>query len=289
MRFLPSREDFALDAAPPLREARPAPAPASFPTVFIIGLIAILANALLALALAVWGALSPWIVLPFLGGLVPAALLARRCNAATLPILLLCAAAAGCVGLWTDIAPFGRIVDLSDATQAPAAFDVAGYVAPGWRIETAHAAESPLTGRRGKRIGTRTIAPLVGPAWTPKDPVYVWIAGYSYPSNKIGPRHPAHWSQPGEYPRLVGMDSDEAQDAAFAAAKAQGLVSAPNAVIVMYADDVRAAMFAQAVKLAEILGALLALWLLVAFLACRREHGGPKRGFAPDSRGRRQR
>lgn len=268
MRFLPSREDFALDVAPPLRVT---PAPASFPTVFLIGLIAILANALLALALAMWGALSPWIVLPFLGGLIPAAMLARRCNAATLPILLLCAVAAGSVGLWTDIAPIGRIVDLSTVAEASAAFDVAGYVAPGWRIDTAHAAESRLTGRRGRTLGTRTIAPLVGPAWTPKDPVSVWIAGYSTPSNKIGPRHPAHWAQPGEYPRLVGMDIDQAQDAALAAAKAQGLVSAPNAAIVMYADDVRAAMFAQAVKLAEILGALLALWLIAAFFSCRRE------------------
>ena len=271
MRFLPSRADFALDAAPQLREAPPAPAPVSFPTVFLIGLIAILANALFALALTVWGALSPWIVLPFLGGLVPAAMLARRCNAATFPILLLCAVTAGCVGMWTDIAPFGRIVDLSGVAAAPADFDVAGYVAPEWRIDRAHAAESRLTGRRGRTLGTRTIAPLVGPAWTPEDPVSVWIAGYSYPSNTIGPRHPAHWAQPGEYPRLVGMDIDQAQDAALAAAKAQGLVGAPNPVIVMYADDVRAAMFAQAVKLAEILGALLALWLLAAFFSCRRE------------------
>ena len=271
MRFLPSRADFASDVAPPLRVAAPAPAPASFPKVFMIGVIAILANALIALALAVSGALSPWIVLPFLGGLVPAAMLARRCNAATFPILLFCAAAAGCVGMWTDIAPFGRIVDLSGVAAASADFDVAGYVAPEWRIDRAHAAESRLTGRRGRTLGTRTIAPLVGPAWTPEDPVSVWIAGYSYPSNTIGPRHPAHWAQPGEYPRLVGMDIDQAQDAALAAAKAQGLVGAPNPVIVMYADDVRAAMFAQAVKLAEILGALLALWLLAAFFSCRRE------------------
>jgi hypothetical protein len=278
MRFLPSRKDFALDAAPQLRVAPYAHTPASFPTVLLIGLIAILANALLALALAVWGALSPWIVLPFLGGLVPAAMFAGRCNAATLPILLLCALAAGSVGMGTDIAPFGRIVDLSDATQAPADFDVAGYVAPGWRVDAAHAAESRLTGRRGRTLGTRTMAPLVGPAWTPKDPVSVWIAGYSYPSNKIGPRHPVHWAQPGEYPRLVGMDSDQAEDAAFAAAKAQGLISAPKAVIVMYADDVRAAMSAQAVKLAEILGALAALWLLAAFLSCRLERRRSKAG-----------
>jgi hypothetical protein len=268
MRFLPSREDFALDAAPPL--SVPAPAPASLPTVFRIGLIAILASALMALALAVWGALTPWIVVPFLSGLAPAAMLAGRCKAAVLPILLLCAAAAGGVGMWTDVAPIGRIADLSGVADAPADFDIAGYIAPGWRIDTAHESESPITGKRGGTVGRRTVAPLVGPTWTPKDPISVWVVGYSYPSNKIGPRHPARWAQPGEYPRLVGVDLDLAQIAVGDAATAQGLVNTTNPVVVMHADGVRGAMFAQAVKLAEILAAILALWLLAAFLACRR-------------------
>lgn len=266
MRFLPSREDIARDAPRSRLASRP---PASFAIVFAIGLIAILLDALATLALVMSDALTPWIAAPFLGGILPAAILAKRCNAATFPILLLCAVTAGSVGMWTDIAPFGRIVDLSSSADAPVDFDVAGYVAPGWRIDKAHAAESRLTERRGKIVGTRTVAPLVGAGWTPKDPISVWIVGYAYLSGKIGPRHPVHWAEPGEYPRLIGADLDAARRAAAAAAASQGLFNAPELAIVMYADDVRGAMFAQAVKLAEILAGVLALWLLAAFFASR--------------------
>jgi hypothetical protein len=237
----------------------------------LIGATAIIANAVLVLALVVQDELTPWIVIPFLGGLVPARIFSKNCRTAAVPILMLCALTAGAVGIWTDALPIGRIVNLSGLSAAPADFDVAGYAAPEWHIETTRGAESRLTGRRGRTVGTRTIAPLVGPTWSPKDPISVWVAGYAYPSNKIGPYHPAHWTQPGEYQRLVGADFGQARDASDRAAAAQGLVNATNPILVMRVDDARQAMIEAATKLTEIIATLLALWLIAAFAACRHE------------------
>jgi hypothetical protein len=77
------------------------------------------------------------------------------------------------------------------------------------------------------------------------------------------------------------MDIDQARDAVGDAARAQGLVNAADPIIVMRADDVRDAMVGQAVKLGEILAPILALWLLAAFFACRRELRKPKGGSSP--------
>src|SRR5258707_14477268 len=109
MRLLPSRDDLAGDVASPA-SARPAmPAPASFLNVFLIGATAIVANTLLVLVLVLRDELTPWIVIPFLGGLLPAWIFSRRCKAAALPILVLCALTAGIVGISTDIMPIGHI------------------------------------------------------------------------------------------------------------------------------------------------------------------------------------
>lgn len=230
-----------------------------------------MANAALVLALVMRDELTPWIVVPFLGGLVPARIFSKICKTAAAPILVLCALTAGAVGIWTDAIPAGRIVNLSGLSAAPTDFDVAGYAAPGWHIEMTRAAESRITGRRGRTVGTRTVAPLVGPTWSPKDRISVWVAGYAYPSHTIGPYHPAHWTQPGEYQRLVGADFGQARDAADRAAAAQGLINTADPILVMRVDDVRQAMFATAAKLMEILTTLLALWLLAAFAACCHE------------------
>jgi hypothetical protein len=271
MRWLPSRDDLAGGVAPSVSARLPLPAPASFPTVFLIGATAIVADALVVLALVVQDELTPWIVIPFLGGLVPARVLSKNCKAAAVPILVLCALTAGAVGIWTDALPIGHIVNLSGLSTAPANLDVAGYVAPGWRIETTRGAESRLTGRRGRTVGTRTVAPLVGPTWSPKDPISVWVAGYAYPSNKVGPYHPAHWTRPGEYQRLVGADLGQAKDASDRAAVAQDLVNAANPVVVMRVDDAHQAMIEAATKFMATLAVLLALWLVAAFAACRHE------------------
>jgi hypothetical protein len=271
MRLLPSRDDLVGGVASPISTRPPLPAPASFPIVFLIGATAITANALLVLALVVQDELTPWIVIPFLGGLVPARTFSKNCKAAAAPILVLCALTAGAVGIWTAAVPIGHIVNLSGLSTAPANLDVAGYVAPGWRIETIRGVENRLTARRGKTVGTRTVAPLVGPTWSPKDPISIWVAGYAYHSNKIGPYHPAHWTQPGEYQRLVGADLGQARDAADRAAAAQGLINAANPILVMRVDDAHQAMLEAATKLMGILAASLALWLLAAFAACRHE------------------
>lgn len=177
----------------------------------------------------------------------------------------------------TQIAPIGGIVALTDAEGVPAGREIAGYAAPGWRIDLTHKAESRIVVRHGS-AGVRTLAPLVGPEWKGKSPIEIWVVGYAYNSGKIGPYHPVHWSEPGEFVRVVGSDLREAQGAALDAAEAQGLKTIAAPIVVVRADNAFEAQRAQANKLIAILAAILALWLLASYAAVRLEARRAKRG-----------
>jgi hypothetical protein len=269
---------FRLDAPPALATAESVGAtkPASWFFVFAIGAITIVLSALLALGLVISGNLGFEIAAPFLAGLAPAVIFSRRCPAAAAAILFITALPIMGIVWLTDVAPIGRIVALADAASVPTDRDVAGYQAPGWRIDTAHKEESQIHVRRGG-VGVRTVAPLLAPASAPHDPVALWVVGYAYHSGKIGPRHPAHWTEPGEFARLVGADLGEAQDAALHAAAAQGLATAPAPIMVVRVDDALASERAQAATLIKILLTILGLWLVVSFASVRLEARAAKR------------
>ena len=268
MALLPSREIFDLAAPPP----GPAKAfkPASWRFVLAIGAATILASAWLALSIVVSGDIGFSIAVPFLAGLAPAAIFSRRCPAAAVAILFIAAFPTMAI-LWrVHVAPFGEIIALTAGGDIAPNRGAAGYSAPGWRIDAAHEAQSEIRIRRGS-VGVRMVAPLTAPGWTPDIPIVIWVAGYSYKSGKIGPTHPAHWSEPGEYARVVGSDLRQAQDAAQHAAAAQGLSAVAEPIIVVHVDDASVAERAQRNELIAIVVAVLILWLVVSFATARFE------------------
>jgi hypothetical protein len=270
MALLPSRKIFDLKAPPPSLAPPKTFKPASWPFVFAIGAATILAGAWLGLSIVVSGDIGFWIAVPFLAGLAPAAIFSRRCPSAAIAILFIAALPTMAIVWRTHVAPFGEIVALPNLGQIAPDRGAAGYSAPGWRIDVAHEAESEIRIKRGG-VGVRMVAPLTAPGWTPDIPIVIWVAGYSYKSGKIGPTHPAHWSEPGEYARVVGSDLQQAQDAALHAAAAQGLSSIAEPTIVVHVDDASEAERAQRNELIAIVVAVLILWLVISFASARFE------------------
>jgi hypothetical protein len=269
MALLPSRKIFDINAPPPLALPKTFK-PTSWPFVFAIGAATILAGAWLGLSIAVSGNIGFWVAVPFLAGLAPAAIFSRRCPAAAVAILFIAAFPTMAILWQLHVAPFGEIITLTGVGQIAPDRGAAGYGAPGWRIDAAHEAESEIRIRRGS-VGVRMVAPLTAPSWTPDVPIVIWVVGYSYKSGKIGPTHPAHWSEPGEYARVVGSDLLQAQDAALHAAAAQGLSSVAEPIIVVHVDDASEAERAQQNELIAIVVAVLILWLVVSFATARFE------------------
>jgi hypothetical protein len=270
MALLPSRKIFDPKAPPPSLAPTKTFKPASWPFVFAIGAATILAGAWLALSIVVSGDVGFWIAVPFLAGLAPAAIFSRRCLAASLAIFVIAALPAMAIVWRTHVAPFGEIGVLASGGQIAPDRGAAGYSAPGWRIDAARKAESEIRIRRGSG-GVRTVAPLTASGWTPDSPIAIWVVGYAYKSGKIGPTHPAHWSEPGEYARVVGSDLWQARDAALQAAAAQGLSRIAEPIIVVRVDDASAAQREQRNELVETVAAILILWLVVSFAAVRFE------------------
>jgi hypothetical protein len=271
MPFLPTRDsmrDPASTLAPPA--PKPPVKPASWIRVFLIGAVGLCASAALAYFVLLTGALTPWLAAPFLCGLIPAILLSGV-GRPLAPALIVCIAAAPTIGfaMVVDIPAFGRLVDLTGQSAAPDDLNIGAYLAADWRPHAEYRSETKMHQRRGPG-GTMTVAPLTPPGWTPEQPVPIWLVGVAFPSGKIGPWHPAHWTIPGAYPRLAGaLLESEAPFAARQAAAAHGLVNAADPIFVVHAEDAADAMRSQTLSLARILGAALVLWALATIAAVR--------------------
>jgi hypothetical protein len=71
-----------------------------------------------------------------------------------------------------DAPLWGRVVNLHQTGTIPMGLSIAGYAAPGWRIDESAALEERISSGRGnKSYGSRRMAPLVGGNWTPERPV----------------------------------------------------------------------------------------------------------------------
>jgi hypothetical protein len=270
MALLPSRKIFDASVPPLPTTAALRAQPAAWAVVFLIGAATILAGALIALTMVFEGELGLWLGVPFLAGLLPAFIFSQRCPAASAPILFITALAPMGVVWQTEVAPLGEIIELASPANIPAGLPVAGYRAPGWRIDAARAQTSDIRARHGS-AGDRTVAPLLPPDAKPDDPVALWVVGYAYKSGKIGLWHPAHWPEPGEFARVVGNDLWAAQETALSAAKAQGLRTGAAPIIVVRVDSALGAENAQRNTLVAIVGAVLALWLIASFASVRLE------------------
>ena len=169
----------------------------------------------------------------------------------------------------------GRTVDLSHSETIPKGAAVAGYAAPGWRVATRYAYEERVSyGRGGSSTGSMRLAPLVEEGWTKAQPVRIWVAGAIRDSGGISSSHPQFWDTPGdEFVRVVGTDLLRKQLMAERGAKALGLVTDGEPLIVMRAPSVSSAVARQYAALGlwalKPIGAW-ALALLIAAVFARR-------------------
>jgi len=207
--------------------------------VFTAGAVAIIAQlALCALLIAL--APSPeWViaavVLGFLLGVPLGIGITRALPGLTFPTMGLLALTGIAPAFVVDVPLWGRVANLSEIGSVQGSRNIAGYSAPGWRIDHAAALEERLSAGRGnKSYGSRRIAPLVAADWTPEQPVEIWVAAETRDSGRILPWHPKLWSERnGEFIRLVGRDVSGAQLQAGRAAQKFGLHTAAEPVIVM--------------------------------------------------------
>lgn len=206
---------------------------------FIAGLLAI-AFLLVESALLISIAPSPgWVIAvvagSFLLGAVFGVAVSQWVRSLAFPAMGLMALSSILPAFIVDVPFWGRIVDVRQVEPIPSDVSVAGYIAPGWRIDTSRALDERLSAGRGnKSYGTRRIAPLVDERWTPKAPVAIWVAGETRDSGRVLLSHPKFWTEPGgDYVRLVGKDLSGAQLAAGRAAEKFGLIAAPEPLIVM--------------------------------------------------------
>ena len=187
------------------------------------------------------------VVLGFLLG-VPLGLgITQALPALAFPTMGLLALAGIASAFIVDVPLWGRVVNPHQADSIPMGFNIAGYAAPGWRINESLALEERISSGRGnKSYGSRRMAPLVGGDWTAERPVEIWVAGEIRDSGRILPSHPKFWAEPdGEFVRLVGKDVSGAQLAAGRAAQKFGLQTAEEPLVVMRVPSVSHAMTSQ--------------------------------------------
>ena len=223
-----------------------------------------------------YASIAPWIALIFLLGLPLAIVVTRGRPGLFMPAVAIFALTGISPNFVVDTPLWGYTVNLRAVDDIPAGADVAGYIAPGWRVDSAYSLEARLSGRRGKRgYGTRRIAPLVGDGWTPQQPVEAWVAGEIRDSGRILPSHPQFWNQPGrEYTRLVGVGVSGAQIEARNAAGKFGLKTSDEPLIVVSVPSVAEAVGDQHEALLRIARVPMLAWTsciaLAAFAAWRR-------------------
>jgi hypothetical protein len=180
----------------------------------------------------------------FLFGVVLGIVVSRAMPALTFPAMGLLALTGVGPSFVVDVPLAGRVVNLRLTDNIPAGTTVAGYTAPGWRIDDGRSLQERLSRGRGNRShGDRRLAPLVGDGWTPAHPVEVWVMGEIRDSGRVLPSHPKFWTEPGgEFVRLVGTDVSGAQLQANRAANKFGLLTAEEPLIVMRVDSVAGAV-----------------------------------------------
>jgi hypothetical protein len=228
--------------------------------IFTVGTIAIAVQMVLGTVLLALAPEPTWIVFGiaalFLFGVPLGIAVTRPMPALTFPAMGLLALTGVGPAFVVDVPLVGRVVNLRLVDKIPAGhrqaerrrpldgYGVAGYTAPGWRIDGSRALQERLSSGRGnKSYGDRRLAPLVGDGWTPAHPVEVWVAGEIRDSGRVLPSHPKFWAEPGgEFARLVGKDMSGAQLQANRAAKKFGLLAAEEPLIVMRVDSVAGAV-----------------------------------------------
>lgn len=188
--------------------------------IFIAGSAAIAGQIVIGALMMALAPSPEWVVagvvVSFLLGVPLGILLTRALPALAFPAMGVFALTGLVPAFVIDVPLWGRVVDLRQVNAVPIATGIAGYVAPGWHIDTSRASQERLTASRGSRgYGFRRIAPLVGKGWTPEHPVGIWVSGETRDSGRVLPWHPQFWSEPGgEFVRLVGKNVSGAQLAA---------------------------------------------------------------------------
>jgi hypothetical protein len=242
--------------------------PPNLPRVFFLGTAAILFNFALGSALMSLSVMPYWIAGVFLLGVPLGIFVTRTARGLAFPAMCLFALTGVTPVFVIDVPLYGRIVNLRQVDDIPADARVAGYTAPGWRIDVDRARQEPLTAKGGKAYGLRRIAPLVGDGWTPAHPVEVWVMGETRNSGRILPSHPKYWQAPGgEYARLVGQNISGAQLQAQRTAEQFSLKTSQEPLVVMRVDSVAATLKGQYLSLARALVFPLGAWAGVIGLA----------------------
>jgi hypothetical protein len=227
----------------------------------LTGYTAIVGQIALGALLVTFASPVPWLAVGFLMGVPLGAWITRFLRGLAVPAMALLALTGIAPVFVIDVPLWGRVVNLEDVHDIPT--DVAGYVAPGWRIDLERTSDERLTAGRGEAYGYRRLAPLVSDDWTPTNPVEVWVSGEIRDSGRILPSHPQFWREAGgEFIRLVGNDSSVAKLAAIRAAQKFGLHTALDPMIVMRVLSVERALVNQYWALARAICFPLAVWTL---------------------------
>lgn len=236
---------------------------------FFAGVVVILLQFGLGTACAIYFATPIWSAGLFLLGVPLGIYATRTARVLGFPAICLFALTGALPVFLVDTPLFGRVVNLRQVDDIPADYRVAGYIAPGWRIDADHSTRENLTaGRDNRHYGFRTIAPLVGDGWTPAHPVEVWVMGETRDSGRSPPIHPKFWTEPaGEYVRLVGAHLSNVQLQAQRAAQEFGLHTAQEPVIVTRRSAIKEAIVAQYVSLTRGLCWPLGLWAAMIGIA----------------------
>jgi hypothetical protein len=241
--------------------------------IFIAGSAAIAGQIVIGALMMALAPSPEWVVagvvVSFLLGVPLGILLTRALPALAFPAMGVFALTGLVPAFVIDVPLWGSVVDLRQVNAVPIATGIAGYVAPGWHIDTSRASQERLTASRGSRgYGFRRIAPLVGKGWTPEHPVGIWVSGETRDSGRVLPWHPQFWSEPGgEFVRLVGKNVSGAQLAAKRAAEKFGLLTDEEPVVVMRVPSVAAALTDQHWALVRAARFPFAAWALLIGLA----------------------
>jgi len=251
--------------------------------VFAAGAFAIIAQLALGALLIALAPSPEWViaavVLSFLLGVPLGIGITRALPGLTFPAMGLLALTGIAPAFVVDAPLWGRVADLNEIGSIQGSPNIAGYSAPGWRIDQAAALEERVSAGRGnKSYGSRRVAPLVAADWTPERPVEIWVAAETRDSGRMLPWHPKLWSERnGEFIRLVGRDVSGAQLQAGRAAQKFGLHTAAEPVIVMRVPSVAETVTAERLALLRAARVPFAAWILLmgltaAVLAWRAPH-----------------